>query len=148
MAVRTSLVVAGARQPRDRAPSWLERSRKSSTPVRNRQVPILVGGDSDLALKRVARNGDGWIAFSVKVDEAAEKTTIQVKLANGKRERVVLNTAAHTVADLQALVAGFGAHGGRAFALVAGFPPKALDRPADSIEAAGLKNAAVTQQLA
>lgn len=43
------------------------------TPVRNRQVPILVGGDSDLALKRVARNGDGWIAFSVKVNEAAEK---------------------------------------------------------------------------
>ncbi|MCB2076907.1 MAG: LLM class F420-dependent oxidoreductase [Novosphingobium sp.] len=35
----------------------------------NGTIPILVGGETDVALKRVARTGDGWLAFSVPGDE-------------------------------------------------------------------------------
>jgi probable F420-dependent oxidoreductase len=33
-------------------------------------VPILIGGHSDLALKRAAKLGDGWISAGVSIDEA------------------------------------------------------------------------------
>ena len=33
-------------------------------------VPILIGGHSDLALKRAAKLGDGWISAGVTIDEA------------------------------------------------------------------------------
>lgn len=36
-------------------------------------IPILIGGESDLALKRAARIGDGWLAFNLPVGEAAPK---------------------------------------------------------------------------
>jgi len=39
-------------------------------PARPGGIPILIGGESDLALKRVARLGDGWIAFNLPVEEA------------------------------------------------------------------------------
>ena len=79
------------------------------------------------------------------VDETKERTTIIVKLANGKREKVVLNLT-HTVADLQAKVASLG-DGGRGFVLTAGFPPKPLANASETVEAAGLKNSAVTQVM-
>lgn len=41
----------------------------------NGSIPIMVGGDSGVALKRVARTGDGWLAYSVPVDEMAAKVT-------------------------------------------------------------------------
>jgi len=39
-------------------------------PVRGNDLPILIGGESDLALRRAARSGDGWIAFKLPVEEA------------------------------------------------------------------------------
>jgi hypothetical protein len=54
----------------------------------------------------------------------------------------------HTVADLQARVLGLGGHGSRPFVLAAGFPPRVLTEPLATIEAAGLKGAAVVQQAA
>jgi probable F420-dependent oxidoreductase len=42
-------------------------------PVRNNDIPILIGGESDVALKRVARAGDGWVAFNLPVDIAADR---------------------------------------------------------------------------
>jgi probable F420-dependent oxidoreductase len=42
-------------------------------PARTGGIPILIGGESDVALKRVARLGDGWIAFNLPVEEAAAR---------------------------------------------------------------------------
>ncbi|MFY9329446.1 MAG: TIGR03619 family F420-dependent LLM class oxidoreductase [Georgfuchsia sp.] len=42
-------------------------------PVRNKDIPILIGGESDAALKRVARAGDGWYAFNLPVDDARSR---------------------------------------------------------------------------
>ena len=83
----------------------------------------------------------------VTVDEAAEKTTMQVKLCNGKREKIVLNLT-HTVADLQSKVASFNATPpGKGFTLSAGFPPKPLADPNQTIEQAGLKMASIDQKV-
>lgn len=81
---------------------------------------------------------------TIQVNETEPTTTIQVKLANGKREKIILNLN-HTVGDLQAKVASFQATNGRPFTLTAGFPPKILSDATSTIDAAGLKNAAVTQ---
>jgi UBX domain-containing protein 1 len=97
----------------------------------------------------VVRGGAG-AAGPAAVDAAAPTTTIQVRLLDGRREKVVLNLT-HTVADLQAAVARLAATGsaaGKPFLLVGGYPPKPLDNPGLTIEAAGLKSAAVTQQSA
>jgi probable F420-dependent oxidoreductase len=42
-------------------------------PVRDRLVPIVVGGNSDAALIRVAAYGDGWYGFNLTADEAAQR---------------------------------------------------------------------------
>jgi len=42
-------------------------------PVRNRHIPIILGGESDLSLQRVARCADGWLAIAVSPDQAPEK---------------------------------------------------------------------------
>ena len=80
------------------------------------------------------------------LDDGKPKTTLQVRLSNGKRARVTLNLD-NTVAQLDALIrADHGAEG--SYQLLAGFPPSPLADPAASVEAAGLKGASVTQKAA
>lgn len=82
------------------------------------------------------------------LDPAAPTTTLLVKLLDGRREKLVLNPSVHTVAHLQAFVAAMRGTT-RPFLLLAGFPPKPIGtEPAATIDAAGLKGAAVTQQVA
>ena len=78
------------------------------------------------------------------LDAALPSTTLQVKLADGRREKIQMNLS-NTIAQLQARVAAMGGSGGRAFVLMAGFPPKPLDVGVATLEAAGLKNASITQ---
>jgi probable F420-dependent oxidoreductase len=42
-------------------------------PVRDRQIPVVFGGNSDAALRRVARHADGWYGFSLTAAQAAER---------------------------------------------------------------------------
>lgn len=79
----------------------------------------------------------------VVVDAALPTTVIQVRLLDGRRERITLNLT-NTVADLQTKVALLKGTT-KAFLLNGGFPPKPLDNATLTIEAAGLKGAAVTQ---
>ena len=41
------------------------RVRVNPKPVRNRRVPVVIGGNSDAALRRVAMAGDGWYGFNL-----------------------------------------------------------------------------------
>src|SRR6185295_7223516 len=51
-----------------------ESVRVNPKPVRDRRIPIMLGGNSDAALRRVAAWGDGWYGFNVDgVQEAAER---------------------------------------------------------------------------
>jgi probable F420-dependent oxidoreductase len=45
-------------------------------PVRAGNVPIMIGGDTDIALRRVARAGDGWLAFHLPVETAASRVAL------------------------------------------------------------------------
>jgi alkanesulfonate monooxygenase SsuD/methylene tetrahydromethanopterin reductase-like flavin-dependent oxidoreductase (luciferase family) len=50
-----------------------ERVRVNPKPVRARRIPIVVGGNSDPALKRTAAFGDGWYGFNVPAGAVAER---------------------------------------------------------------------------
>jgi probable F420-dependent oxidoreductase len=52
----------------------------------NGHLPVMVGGDSDIALRRVARAGDGWLCFGVPLEELAGKVQRLRELthANGR----------------------------------------------------------------
>jgi probable F420-dependent oxidoreductase len=39
--------------------------RVNPKPVRDRRIPVIVGGNSDVALQRVATTGDGWYGFNL-----------------------------------------------------------------------------------
>lgn len=49
-------------------------------PIGN-DIPILIGGESDRALARAARFGDGWLAFNLPVSDAAPKVARLKQLA-------------------------------------------------------------------
>ena len=42
-------------------------------PVRDRRVPVILGGNSDAAIDRVVEYGDGWYGFNLSVDEIPER---------------------------------------------------------------------------
>jgi probable F420-dependent oxidoreductase len=47
--------------------------RVNPRPVRDRRIPVVLGGNSDAALARVAAFGDGWYGFNLTVAEALER---------------------------------------------------------------------------
>ena len=79
------------------------------------------------------------------VDESKPKTQIQFRFHNGQRAALDVNHS-HTVADLHAYIT-FVAPVEGSYQLVAGFPPKPLNDPNATIEAAGLIKASITQKL-
>jgi probable F420-dependent oxidoreductase len=50
-----------------------ESVRVNPKPVRGRKIPVVVGGNSDAALGRVAAFGDGWYGFNLRADAVAER---------------------------------------------------------------------------
>jgi alkanesulfonate monooxygenase SsuD/methylene tetrahydromethanopterin reductase-like flavin-dependent oxidoreductase (luciferase family) len=58
-----------------------------------RPIPIIVGGHSDVAMRRAARIGDGWFPFinSAKAVPVARKFEAAVAAAGRKREDVALH---------------------------------------------------------
>ena len=58
--------------------------RVNPKPAGGRAIPVVVGGNSDAALGRVAAFGDGWYGFSLTVAEATERA---VALARACRRR-------------------------------------------------------------
>jgi probable F420-dependent oxidoreductase len=66
--------------------------RVNPKPVRNRQIPIVVGGNSDAALRRVAAWGDGWYGFNLAgVDAVRERIGMLEELCreNGRDVRAL-----------------------------------------------------------
>jgi probable F420-dependent oxidoreductase len=76
--------------------------RVNPKPVRNRRVPVVLGGNSDAALRRVAAWGDGWYGFNlVDVPEVAERVSFL---------RAACRLAGRDPADLYLAVALRGPH--------------------------------------
>jgi probable F420-dependent oxidoreductase len=61
--------------------------RSNPKPVQGRKLPVIFGGESAPALRRVAEYGDGWCGFNLTPDEAAAKIRRIEELlkANGRR---------------------------------------------------------------
>jgi len=51
----------------DGAFTAFDKIRVNPKPVRKRRIPIIIGGNSDAALRRVAACGDGWYGFNVEI---------------------------------------------------------------------------------
>lgn len=83
---------------------------------------------------------------TIVIDDSLPKTTLQIRLSNGKRLRATFNLT-HTVAHLEAYVR---AHSDdhRSFVLMAGFPPAILTDRDVTIKDANLEGAALTQKPA
>ena len=71
--------------------------RVNPKPVRNRRIPILLGGNSEPALRRVAQWGDGWYGFNL-----ADPGEVADKLATLK---TLCDEAGRDMADLRIAVA-------------------------------------------
>jgi probable F420-dependent oxidoreductase len=50
--------------------------RVNPKPVRDRRVPVVVGGNSDAALRRAAEFGDGWYGFNLPASSVAERVAV------------------------------------------------------------------------
>jgi probable F420-dependent oxidoreductase len=53
-------------------------------PARGRRIPVVVGGNSDAALNRVAGWGDGWYGFNLSPGEAEERVGVLTGLCREK----------------------------------------------------------------
>lgn len=76
------------------------------------------------------------------VDQSKPKTQIQFRFHNGQRAAIDVNMD-HRVSDLHTYIA-FVAPVEGSYQLVAGFPPKPLNDPSATIEAAGLARGSIT----
>lgn len=83
--------------------------RVNPKPVLGRAVPIVVGGNSDAALRRVAAWGDGWYGFNLDgIDEVRDRVgRLEKLLGESGRDRAALRVsvalAAPRAADARAL---------------------------------------------
>jgi len=63
-------------------------SRLFPKPVQRPHPPIVIGGDSDAALRRVAAHGDGWYAFAMSPEQLAPRLAVLDRyLAEAGRRR-------------------------------------------------------------
>jgi probable F420-dependent oxidoreductase len=77
-------------------------------PVNNGRVPVILGGNSDRALARVAAYGDGWYGFNLSMDEVPDRVDhLATRCRETGRDVASLHVAASihdaTVGDLQRL---------------------------------------------
>jgi probable F420-dependent oxidoreductase len=63
--------------------------RVNPKPIRDRQIPIVIGGNSDAALRRVAAWGEGWYGFNLAGVEAVRERIAMLHRLCGEKGRDV-----------------------------------------------------------
>lgn len=101
-------------------------------PARDRQVPIVFGGNSDAALGRVAAHGDGWYGFNLEgVDAVADRTAeLRAQCAQAERNPEQLSIAVAVTGGQPTDVEQLEALGVSEIVLVEA-PPQACQEVAD-----------------
>ena len=99
-------------------------------PVRDRRIPVVLGGNSDTALERAAAVGDGWYGFNVALADVPGRVAVLREAARRQQRDPRELSVAVAVPDCQpADLAGLAAAGVGELVLVAA-------PPADAAEAA------------
>jgi probable F420-dependent oxidoreductase len=73
--------------------------RVNPKPVRDRKLPIVVGGTSDAALRRVAAFGDGWYGFNLASAQVAERVGFLAEECRRRGRDLTELTVAVSLAD-------------------------------------------------
>ena len=68
-------------------------------PVRGGRIPVVAGGNSDAALRRVAALADGWYGFSLTVTEAVERAGVLAAYCRERGRSLSQLTVAVAVTD-------------------------------------------------
>ncbi len=97
--------------------------RVNPKPVRARRIPVVVGGNSDAALKRVAAFGDGWYGFNLTVDAALERAAALAGYCRQQGRRLDELTVAVALADGSPAALPGLAHAGVSEVVVVDSPP-------------------------
>ena len=83
-------------------------------PLRGRPIPVVLGGNSDAALDRVAAYADGWYGFNLSVDEVPERIeALSLRCQRMGRDLASLDIAVSLrdcSPDQMALLAELGVH--------------------------------------
>jgi probable F420-dependent oxidoreductase len=102
-----------------------ESVRVNPKPVRGRRIPVVIGGNSDAALGRVAAFGDGWYGFNVPARSVAERIGALAERCDRRgrslRDLSVAVALADATPGMLPELAGIGV---TEFVVVAAPPPK------------------------
>jgi probable F420-dependent oxidoreductase len=89
-----------------------ESVRVNPKPVRDRRIPVVLGGNSEAALARVAAFGDGWYGFNLPAAEVAGRLAVLGEQCKRRGRSVRDLSVAVALADgrrgVQAELAGLG----------------------------------------
>jgi len=69
-----------------------EAVRSYPKPVRGRQIPVVIGGNSDPALRRVVAYSDGWYGFSLTMAEVRDHLAVLVIVASPPADMAQVRT--------------------------------------------------------
>ena len=85
-----------------------DRVRSYPKPHRGHAIPVVLGGNSDAALARVAEYGDGWYGFDLSLDEVEERVVALTQRCRARGRdiaavEIAVSTRDGTPQDLEAL---------------------------------------------
>lgn len=97
--------------------------RVNPKPVHGRQIPVVAGGNSDAALRRVAAFADGWYGFNLPADAVAERISTLAENCRRRGRSFSELTVAVSLADSSPAVLPGLARIGVTELVIVGAPP-------------------------
>jgi probable F420-dependent oxidoreductase len=104
-----------------------EAVRVNPKPVRSRRIPVVAGGNSDAALRRVAAFADGWYGFNLPADTVAERVRTLDEYCRTRGRRLSELTVAVSLTDGSPAMLPELARAGVTELVIVGAPPAGPD---------------------
>ncbi|HUB38037.1 MAG TPA: LLM class F420-dependent oxidoreductase [Streptosporangiaceae bacterium] len=108
-----------------------ESVRVNPRPVRDRRLPVIIGGTTDAALGRVAEYGDGWYGFNVEAAAVPDRLRVLTDLCSRHGRKLRDLSIAVSVPNAGPEVLPALAEAGVTELVVVASPPAAPDAAAD-----------------
>jgi probable F420-dependent oxidoreductase len=97
--------------------------RVNPKPLRGRRIPVIFGGTSDAALRRVAALGDGWYGFNLRSADVAERLSVLAQACHGQGRSLADLVVAVSLSDGQPQMLPALASAGVTELVLVGEPP-------------------------